>query len=531
MPVVEPSVLANTIMGKLYNVLTSGDDIVPKSEDNFFSWCTPGIPVEPADLEFLSQGLTGVVKKSAVDAIQPTAARAEGDPPPAPQPPLTPEQLTQLMAQDTMRLYMQAENLSRLLDFVPDVGKSTNEQFAQMAVQTNDGTLSDIYDYTLRMSQVMKTDLPEETVKKIEKFRGLLQKVVKKKDIITDEETEVTEPSELYRAYYSKMKDYNAAALDYNTHRIDALTATDPRAIHDWAINANIYRNNVNAAMNDWVALGHKEDFEKIAAFIDQVSRRDLSLLKQQYVQDFERARLTSPVSGCDFFFTSLVPGNFANSTGWTRFGFSAGDFESHKSSGYNWSSASGSGGGGFMGIGVRASHSQSSSHQQFSGTFDSSHTRMSFEIAQVPIARPWMRTAFLTSPGWRFDQNNTIAKNDQLCDGGAPPKGKMPAYPTTAIFVRKLSLSFGESHSFSSFVSDSQRSSTSAGGFASFGPFFIGGSGASRSGSGSTKRDYGFKYENNTMHIDGMQLIGFKCHVMPKSPNPDPAIPADGWI
>jgi len=368
-------------------------------------------------------------------------------------------------------------------------------------------------------------------VKKIEKFRGLLQKIVKKKDIITDEETEVTEPSEMYKAYHSKMKDYMDAALEYNCRRIDALTASDSRAIHDWAINANVYRNKVNAAMNDWVALGFKEDYEKIAAFIEQVSRRDMSLLKQQYVQDLERARLTSPVSGCDFFFTSLVPGGFATSAGWTRFGFSAGDFETHSNSNYNWSSASGGGGGGFLGFGVTASHSESASHEEYHGTFDTSHTRMSFEIAQIPIARPWMRTAFLTSHGWRFDQNNVLTKSDRLCDGGSPPKGKMPAYPTTAIFVRKLSLSFGESHAFSDFVANAQSRSTSAGGFASFGPFFVGGQGASRSGSGDTKRDYGFKYENNTMDIDGMQLIGFKCHIMPKSPDPDPAIAADAWI
>ena len=141
------------------------------------------------------------------------------------------------------------------------------------------------------------------------------------------------------------------------------------------------------------------------------------------------------------------------------------------------------------------------------------------------------MRTAFLTSHGWRFDQNNVLTKSDRLSDGGSPPKGKMPAYPTTAIFVRKLSLSFGESHAFSDFVANAQSSSTSAGGFACFGPFFVGGSGSHKSGSGDTRRDYGFKYENNTMNVDGMQLIGFKCHVMPKSPDPNPEIPAGDWI
>jgi hypothetical protein len=296
-------------------------------------------------------------------------------------------------------------------------------------------------------------------------------------------------------------------------------------------MNANIYRNKVRAAMADWVANGYKTDFEKIAAFIEQVSRRDMALLKQQYVEDLERARLTSPVSGSDFFFTSLIPGNFANSSGWTRFGFEAGDHQTHQSSGYNWSSTSGGGGGGFLGIGVHASHKSSQSHSEYHGKFDSSYTKMSFEIAQIPIARPWLRTAFLTSHGWRFDQNNVITRSDRLSDGGSPPNGKMPAYATTAIFVRKLALSFGDSSGFSDFVTNARSSSTSAGGFATFGPFFLGGTGSHRSGSGDTKRDYGYRYENNTMFVDTMQLIGFKCHIMPKSPDPDPAIPAANWI
>lgn len=530
MALLEPSVLANTIMSKLYNVLTNGDDTVPPSDDNFFSWCTPGIPIEPADLEYLTQGLTGVVKKSAVDAMQPSAAAASGDAPPPP-PPLTPEQLTELMAKDTTRLYMQAENMARLLDFVPDVAGGTNEQFKRMSVQNNDGTLSDIYDYTLRMSQVMKVELPPETVQQIERLNGLLQKTVKTKDIITNEETESTVPSDLVNAYFAKMAAYDDAALEYNARRIDALTATDPRAVHDWAINANIYRNKVRAALADWETAGHKTDYEKIAAFFEQVGRRDMALLKQQYVEDLEKARLTSPVSGTDFFFTSLVPGNFATSNGWTRFGFSAGDYQSHSNSNYKWSKASGGGGFSFFGIGGGASHSESSRHSEYHGSFESSHVDMSFEIAQVPIARPWLRTAFLTSHYWRFDQSNVVVKGDRLSDGASPPKGKMPAIPTSAIFVRKLSLKFGESSGFTDYVNNARSQSTSAGGCFAFGPFFAGGSGASRSGSGDTARDYGFKFENNTMAVDGMQLIGFKCHMLPKSPDPSSEIPANAWI
>src|SRR5215211_6715460 len=126
MPEVIPSQLANSIMSKLYDVLTNGDDSVPASDDNFFSWCTPGIPVEPTDFEFLSQGLTGTIKKGAADTVR-EAAGGTGE---AAQPvTLSAAELERLRAQDTARLYMQAENLARLVDFIPDVTKGTNQQF------------------------------------------------------------------------------------------------------------------------------------------------------------------------------------------------------------------------------------------------------------------------------------------------------------------------------------------------------------------------------------------------------------------
>src|SRR5690349_21616975 len=98
-----PSQLVTSIMGKLYDVLTSGDDTVPKSENSFFSWATPGIPMDAADFGFLSQGLTGVVKKAALDQL---GAGTAGTPPAggaaaAPVITITPALLDQLRAADT----------------------------------------------------------------------------------------------------------------------------------------------------------------------------------------------------------------------------------------------------------------------------------------------------------------------------------------------------------------------------------------------------------------------------------------------
>ena len=263
-----PSVLANAVMGKLYDVLTNGDATVPKSADNFFSWMTPGIPMDPSDFDFLVQGLTGVVKPQDVAALVPPGggagsggsggagtgtATATGTT-------LTAEQIQQLRAEDAGRMFMQAEMLSRLADFVPDVTKINNDQFTQFSVANNEGTLSDRYKLILQLSQVMYQELDAATQAKIAQFRALLQTTTTHTDLVTGEQTQVTGPSPMVQAYNEKMAAYDAAALAYNNARVNALAGNDPTAVENWAINANILRDQVNAAMDDWITNGYKTD-------------------------------------------------------------------------------------------------------------------------------------------------------------------------------------------------------------------------------------------------------------------------------
>jgi hypothetical protein len=527
---VEPRALGNAILSKLYELLTTGDETVPPSEDNFFSWSSPGIPVSPHDFEFLSQGLTGVVKKKAIQELSATPPPAGGatpttDPPPSQ---LSSEEMEKLRAQDTGGLYTQAENFARLVDFVPDVAAATNQQFARLAILNNEGSLSDIYRYTLRMSQVMETPLPADVQAKIEKLRGLLSTTTKKTDIVTDAETEVTEPSAMVRAYFEKMAAYENAALEYNSARINALDASESKAVHYWAMNAPILRNRVKAAMSDWVSTGYKNDYEKISAFIDQVSQRDMALLKQEYRDDLEKARLTG-LTGSDFYHTSLVPGNFATSLGWTGFTFSSSDFARHSNSSYARSSRSASGSTGFLGIGATASHSSASGRHNFDMNFDLDTFRLSFKVCQVPIVRPWFKTQFLLSKSWRFDQSNLESKGELISDGAAVPKGLMPAYPTMVVFIKDLDLRMAHADGLQHYMSQYVSSSTGGGASASFLCFNLGAEYASSSGSGSSERDFEYHADSEGIRVPGMQVIGFKCHVMPKSPDPLPAITS--WI
>jgi len=547
---VAPAALSNAIMGKLYDVLTNGDDTVPKSTNTFFSWLTPGMPFREDDFDFLTQGLTGVVKRSDVEQLVvpgTPAAPAPGTPAapassttspastgsgngqPAAGQVLTPELINQLRAQDAGRMMMQAEQLARLCDFVPDVTTINNKQFSQFTVANNEGSLSDRYEYILRMSQVMETVLPDDVKQKIAKFRGLLQTTTTKKDLVTDEEKEITGPSPMVIAYNDRMANYINTALEYNQHRIDALAGNDPKDVQYWAINANLLRAKVRAAMDDWIANGYKDDYEEIAAYIDQVQARDMSMLKAQYKDDLEKARLTGLSSGSDFFYTALVPGDFMKSAGWSTYTFDSSDFHSHSDSHFDQSGWSASATGGFMGFGAHGSASSSSQTSSYNGNFDLEHFSLSFEICQTMIARAWYKP-FVVSKLWRFDPDNPEAKGDLVSDGGKPPKGLIPAYANKAVFIRKLRLNFGSNSGFSNWYSQQTSSSQGGGGAIALGPFSIGGSASHYSKSGYTNQNYGAHMDAQGISVDGPQLIGFGCLCYTdKWPNPDPSVKS--WV
>ena len=535
---IAPSVLANAIMGKLYDVLTNGDETVPKSADNFFSWCTPGIPVDAEDFRFLSQGLTGVVTPQAAANLAAVSAPAAGGSgtgtaaaaaPAKPQ--LTPDQLNQLRAQDTNAVYQQAEMLARIVDFVPDLAQINNAQFAQFSVANNEGTLSDRYKLVLQMSQVMDQELDQATKDKIAKFRGLLQTTTQHTDLVTGDVTPVTGPSPLVQLYNTKMAAYDSAALTYNMARINALAANDPAAVQNWAINASILRDQVKAAMDDWITNGYKDDYEEIAAYIGQVMQRDMALLKQEYEQDLQNATLTGISSGSDFYYTALAPADFAQSAGWSNFWFNIGDFSNYSNSSFSASGWQEQAGGSFMGLfgGAESASSKQSRVASNSG-FDSSNFYLSFSICQIPIVKPWFKDAFLLSKCWRFDQTNPDYKSLMISDAGSPPKGYLPAYPTSIVFIKDLYLKIDKNSGAGSFIQQQQSSSAGGGGVVALGPFTLGGSASHYSASGYSQQSMKVSWDDQGLSIPGMQIAGFKCHVISqKCPDPDPSITA--WI
>ncbi|HEX2976036.1 MAG TPA: hypothetical protein VHO68_08860, partial [Bacteroidales bacterium] len=322
-----------------------------------------------------------------------------------------------------------------------------------------------------------------------------------------------------------KMEACLTAADEYLNVLIEAQAATgnDPEAkrrVMAFANKSQFLRRRMEAAEMDWIATGYKNEYEEIAAYIEQVTQQSLVLYKQQLQQDFNNGLLTSPQEGAagDFYYTTLVPGNFAESKGWTKFSFYDQDYEVHSRKAISQWEGGATANFGLLSFGAHAEGSKLQSTEDRK----MSNLRASFEFTQVPIIRPWFKPGFFTMRSWDLDEQWNLSWDKQVSDGGEgkpenKPDGRLVAYPISALFVRNVVLTFDEAESHMNYV----KSKVEAGGVVGYGPFFIGGNYSK----GNENRDFTAHRDGNAIEIQGIQLIGYINNIIPRSPNLNPTI------
>lgn len=144
-------------------------------------------------------------------------------------------------------------------------------------------------------------------------------------------------PGKLTLAYTDKMNEYFEAIDEYMNVLVDAQSAkgNDPEAIRratTFSNKAKFLIKKMQAAEMAWVGQGYKNEYDEINAYISAVTQRSMVLYKQDLLQKFNNGVLTSTNEGQagDFYYTALLPGNWASSKGWTEFTWFAGDYETH---------------------------------------------------------------------------------------------------------------------------------------------------------------------------------------------------------
>lgn len=632
--------LMQGLMGQIYDIFTTGGDVANASEDNFFCWLTPGVPVTPEQFEFATEGLSGVIraktpsqrkasqasedamdhvvnqiikrrveeianrqmavetddahpdeeeqrrrakeleaqkakeasqqdtdpKLAAVKALgdaKEAEAAPEAEAADAPEAPaavaeaaaeeaekitydkvpvsdegsivnqetegLSEADLEALKAERTTLLYMQAENFANMVNFIPDVSGRSDKEKTGLAVLENEGSLVDVYSRVLMMSEVAHYELDEKVKERLAKARSVLTTtVMKATDLLSDEKTPVEVDSPYVEAYNAKMAAYIDACLEYNNRRIAAGAGGDARAVHDWALNASLYRRKVTAAMDAWVGQGYKNQIEQISAEIANITEKDLSLLKAQYKEILQRSMMTGLVSGVEFPFTTISPANFAHASSWTDFTFSMQRYKDHTNSDVNNNSLKIDQTSTSWFHKQHYNYGKDAQFQELDLGLELTNVDVSFKICQVNIVRPWFKPSFLTSKSWRFAPGSEEGKTGTvLSSGGAKPEGILPAYPTAMLLVKDVVFDFHDTQIARDFKHKYDEVSHDGGLGVSIGFFGIGAKG-NVSYLDNKKHDgteVGIEQNQSRITIPGMQIIGYRCHVMEKSPDPLPSI------
>lgn len=474
--------IGSTLLAQLYEIVTGGDGQVPPSRDNFISWCTPGIPFMPEDFTFGIKGLGGGQT-----------------------------------AEEEKLLVQQAFNFAQSVDFVPDATGIYMQDPQQAIFRTAETRMSHIYGEILRLSKVVANDITEEEKAKVEKFRNLLRVTKQVKNIITDEITDVTQDSPVLQAYNERMAAYITAALIYNGKRIAAQSAsgTDKAPVLDFSNNAKLYRLQVKAAEDAWTASGFKNEVDQMNAYINQVTQRDMVLWKQRLLEMFGDAQVAALGPGQNFYYTSLIPANFANSSGWTNFSMSHETVDRSTLTKTNGFSAGASLNFGLFSVGASVRHESA----DFSSNFATSSFKLSFDLTQVVVSRPWFYPEFFMNRGWTLPKGAGWTYDKWPSDGSVPPDGSFIAYPTTILFARNIVI---ESADFAT-AFKAHSSSTSAGASVGWGPFSL--SGSYHQGEQSTA--FHSEAGDQSVKVPGMQIIGFVNHLLGKAPDPLPDLKA----
>jgi hypothetical protein len=492
MPMDHNGDLMQALVAKLYATVTGDDDAIKIPRNKYVSWFLPGVPFSPADFKYCATGFTGNT------------------------------------AEEIRNAYHQAFVLSSLFDYIPDTSTGFVEPEMQQTIFAGTGDrISTVYNDVLKYSRVVDRPLSQAEEAKLKKFRDLLTVEVEETDILTDTVKLVSKPGKLTVAYTEKMNDYLTVADELMDMKIDALSATgdDPesrRRVYNWNEKAKFVKRRLEAAEMAWTSQGYKNEYEIINGYIEQVTEKSLVLYKEDLKRKFANALTTSVVDGdSEFYYTTLLPGNFATATSWSDFSFTESDYETHaKSETTGWGASAGVNFGLFSFGGSASGSTTTSSDDQSAANFSAS-----FKFTQVPICRPWFEPGFFKMRSWTLDDNWNLSYPDQPVSNGQARDntGRLVAYATSALFVDQVRITSSQWSNHSDYIAKS----VSAGGSVGYGPFSVGGSYSHGSTSGNTA----YHFEGDTLVIDGIQLVGTINNLIPQSPNPAPGLKPEDFV
>jgi len=395
-----------------------------------------------------------------------------------------------------------------LVDTIPDATQAyTNARQAAAYVPDTAQRFSVMYANILNSARVVNAQLTDEQEKELERLRSLLTTTKTVTDLVTGQPKQITEASPLAQAYTQYRQRYDAALLAYNAKKVAASTSSDPAVINDFAFNGQLYREQVDAAQAEWEGAGYKGDYEEVTAAIDALTRQSMAAWRMSLREDLKNSILSTP-AGIAFPYTTVVPGDFALSDGWTKYTLDHTMINSRTTTARTDWQAGAAASVGLFTIGGEASGGSTN----VTGDQQVDDFRMEFELCQAVIMRPGISNEFLTSRGWNLKKGEGWLFDELPCDGKRPPAGNLIGFAEQAVFICNLTIT---SSTFVSAFADHTANFTGHGAVG-FGPIVLGG-GGSHANTTVTSR---LSNDRASLTVDGMQLIATVNYLFGKTPN-----------
>lgn len=224
------------------------------------------------------------------------------------------------------------------------------------------------------------------------------------------------------RVYWSYRTEYLNAEDDYRNWSLMPEADRPP----DYASQLTAARDRRDRAIESWELLGHRSEFDAQYAILDDLSRRDPALTKQEL-----RDRLGVPITydNKEFYWTSLVPQTaFDVDFKWMSFEcqFRAATDE------------------GTAGPWFEVAHVAAAGEQQLVERVAAANSKITFEMVRLIVDRDWFAPFLIDSRSWKWPKSTPSDPfaGYPLSSGGQSPIGNLPMIPGEVVFVRNVSIS-----------------------------------------------------------------------------------------
>lgn len=512
-----PKDFTQVLFGEVFKKITNGGDAKMLGMNDFVAWNTVPEVLDKQAFDFAAKGFFGSVKKDEN---------------------MSQEEYNDLRSSKKWSAYIYSQEFSELVDKIPSTIPALKPDGTREMTIWSDSLkrVSQIYEDALLFSVVLNTELDPKLLKKIDTMRKKLFTIKKLANPDFDD-TSIEHPednpksvsqsfiSPSYLKYLEYEIKYYAAEEEFRNLEAAAQGGNDPQAITDLALKGGMLKKKVVNAMKAWETLGFKTQIEKVQNYISQVEEGNFLTLKERYKTEFGISKRTSVLTSNSFNISAPLPSNVLNnSDGWMNFEFSKHQYDrSYSSKSKNWGA-----GAGFANSSWGASVNVKGKKVDASSELNFNNFKMSFKISKCSVNRGWLGMPFVESRYWKFPKtspqviNNSIISNGIGAKQGNGPEPLMPAVISEMYIIKDLKIGFNKDSASYKYVEDA----IAGGGSVNIFGFNAGGQ-YSQSNANVTSTSEGTG-QNQT--AKGYLLLGYKCHIVPLSPNPSPNIKDSEW-